>query len=484
MSYLDGTDVLGALPRTAFSAARLTAARPSVPSSARVSASQLQPQPQSVQRAAASLTPGASAKAQAAGARAVTSANRFIAASRRLASKKRGKAIGGKALAKGQRALAKANARAAKARTTVVGVNPAMMAVDANALLEALSTQANVLDAMTNLVEIGNKVVDLVDQLDKFGAADFVKSGNAIIDRINALIDVYNPDADPPDVSVIRTVFAIMNDEEVWEAQARARAAAGPAAAPETPAAAAATPAASAEAAPGGFSGGGGSFDESSVDWGDAPPSGEISDEEVDWGEPREQPDLEEDRGFSFDESEVVPNEPPETVETPAAEDETEESMSDQYLEGTDVLGAEGDVTIPSAGTTYTDYATVSAVQKALKARGFDPGAVDGIYGPKTQKAIKAMQAVLGVPQEGIIDYGVLMALKVQAPGAKPKKAPASVPAVFDGGGASSQSVMLAQPSFWAQPLWAGAPVKRWQGLVAGVALIAIGFGVFKAVQR
>ncbi len=76
-----------------------------------------------------------------------------------------------------------------------------------------------------------------------------------------------------------------------------------------------------------------------------------------------------------------------------------------------------GDVTIPtvapSSSSGYRDKATVLAVQTALKAKGFNPGPLDGIYGPKTAAAIKAS----GASSAGIIDYGVLAALGVQAPG-------------------------------------------------------------------
>jgi peptidoglycan hydrolase-like protein with peptidoglycan-binding domain len=71
---------------------------------------------------------------------------------------------------------------------------------------------------------------------------------------------------------------------------------------------------------------------------------------------------------------------------------------------------------IPSAGVVYTDSATILAVQKALKARHFDPGPIDGVFGPMTAKAIRAMQSWLGVAQTGVIDYGVLMALQISAP--------------------------------------------------------------------
>jgi hypothetical protein len=83
------------------------------------------------------------------------------------------------------------------------------------------------------------------------------------------------------------------------------------------------------------------------------------------------------------------------------------------------VLGVD---TVPSVGQTFTDRDTVLAVQTALKSRGFDPGTLDGVMGPNTAAAIRRMQAADGAPQTGVIDYGVLSALKVQAPSAQKTK--------------------------------------------------------------
>jgi len=85
-----------------------------------------------------------------------------------------------------------------------------------------------------------------------------------------------------------------------------------------------------------------------------------------------------------------------------------------------------GEVTIPTAGANYTDAKTVTAVQQALVNKGYDLGktgpnsdGVDGSFGPKTKAAIKKMQADANLVQSGIIDEGVIMALKV-TPGVLP----------------------------------------------------------------
>lgn len=207
-------------------------------------------------------------------------------------------------------------------------------------------------------------------------------------------------------------------------------------------------------------------------------------------------------------------------------------------------VGAE---TIPSAGATYTDFKTVLAVQDALKKAGFNPGTLDGKMGPNTAKAIRAMQTSIGIPVTGVIDSGVLMALKV-TPGVVPPgvtaasqaeveseaalnaatavehavtkpdvqnaaaqvvdAAPASPPELRAAAVEAHAAVVAAKtpeqlatakaqvqqvatqvqaavaPSFWRRPMWRGAPVENWQGIVGGIAGLAIAGGLAMAVRR
>ncbi len=55
------------------------------------------------------------------------------------------------------------------------------------------------------------------------------------------------------------------------------------------------------------------------------------------------------------------------------------------------------------------------AAQQALMAMGFDPGAQDGVIGLKTRKALKAWQAVRGLPADGYLTHGLIELLKVEA---------------------------------------------------------------------
>ncbi len=168
--------------------------------------------------------------------------------------------------------------------------------------------------------------------------------------------------------------------------------------------------------------------------------------------------------------------------------------MRNRYVLGSDVLG--GEITIPSAGITYTDRGTVTAVQQALAARGFDPGKVDGVFGPKTAAAIKRMQAAADLDTSGVIDYGVLMALKVDAARTATQAATASASAALSAP-ASAPSFLSRltapvpppapgqpEPGFLMRPLWPGAPVRVWQAGFGTVAGLALAFGIVSAVRR
>lgn len=50
--------------------------------------------------------------------------------------------------------------------------------------------------------------------------------------------------------------------------------------------------------------------------------------------------------------------------------------------------------------------AKVSEMQKMLKAAGFDPGPIDGKFGPRTERALKAYQAATGAQVDGTMELG------------------------------------------------------------------------------
>jgi len=57
----------------------------------------------------------------------------------------------------------------------------------------------------------------------------------------------------------------------------------------------------------------------------------------------------------------------------------------------------------------------VRQVQTALKARGFDPGTVDGMMGPKTMMAIRNFQSSKAITASGMIDEQTLTALQIKS---------------------------------------------------------------------
>lgn len=64
--------------------------------------------------------------------------------------------------------------------------------------------------------------------------------------------------------------------------------------------------------------------------------------------------------------------------------------------------------------------ATVRAAQQALKDKGFDPGAVDGVNGPATRSAVKKYQAQQNLDADGRLGSKTLDALGVKE--ARPAK--------------------------------------------------------------
>jgi peptidoglycan hydrolase-like protein with peptidoglycan-binding domain len=53
----------------------------------------------------------------------------------------------------------------------------------------------------------------------------------------------------------------------------------------------------------------------------------------------------------------------------------------------------------------------IRRVQQALQKRGFDPGPLDGILGPKTKEAVRNFQDRYGIKASGEIDNQTLFAL-------------------------------------------------------------------------
>ena len=54
----------------------------------------------------------------------------------------------------------------------------------------------------------------------------------------------------------------------------------------------------------------------------------------------------------------------------------------------------------------------VALVQQALQARGYSPGPVDGLIGPRTRAAVRQLQRDSDLPVDGIINFEVLNQLQ------------------------------------------------------------------------
>lgn len=61
----------------------------------------------------------------------------------------------------------------------------------------------------------------------------------------------------------------------------------------------------------------------------------------------------------------------------------------------------------------------VLEAQYALKSRGYDPGAVDGVSGPKTRAAVRDFQKRSDLPVDGLLSSQTLAALGVTNAGAE-----------------------------------------------------------------
>lgn len=72
-----------------------------------------------------------------------------------------------------------------------------------------------------------------------------------------------------------------------------------------------------------------------------------------------------------------------------------------------------GPTSVPSIVPAQTPVAAydVFAIQRALKASGFDPGMVDGSFGRKTSAALRAFEASKGLVADGLLDAKTAAAL-------------------------------------------------------------------------
>ena len=67
----------------------------------------------------------------------------------------------------------------------------------------------------------------------------------------------------------------------------------------------------------------------------------------------------------------------------------------------------------------------VEALQRALPAKGINPGPVDGVFGPKTEAAVPRFQEWSGLTADGIAGPNTTGALQAKTPSAAPAAATA-----------------------------------------------------------
>lgn len=95
-----------------------------------------------------------------------------------------------------------------------------------------------------------------------------------------------------------------------------------------------------------------------------------------------------------------------------------------QVEDASTVFAAPEAQSIPGV-TQYTE--SVAQAQRKLKEKGYDPGKIDGLYGPNTGKAVLAFQAASGLPQTGKLDTMTMAAL-FDVPKAQAKAVPEAAP--------------------------------------------------------
>ncbi len=77
---------------------------------------------------------------------------------------------------------------------------------------------------------------------------------------------------------------------------------------------------------------------------------------------------------------------------------------------------SQGSSTSTRSSTSVSSYDSnvVRSAQASLRDRGYDPGAVDGVWGANTENALRRFQQANGLTQTGALDNSTLNALGVR----------------------------------------------------------------------
>jgi peptidoglycan hydrolase-like protein with peptidoglycan-binding domain len=88
-------------------------------------------------------------------------------------------------------------------------------------------------------------------------------------------------------------------------------------------------------------------------------------------------------------------------------------STGERFVPGTSTISTGAGIT--SATNDTLSKAELLQLQTALKNKGYDPGPLDGLYGPKTQAGIKAFQSANSLPVTGAATFDLLARLTAVA---------------------------------------------------------------------
>jgi peptidoglycan hydrolase-like protein with peptidoglycan-binding domain len=80
--------------------------------------------------------------------------------------------------------------------------------------------------------------------------------------------------------------------------------------------------------------------------------------------------------------------------------------------------GRSGQSAARSQAGTGQSSPQIAQAQQALKAKGYDPGATDGVMGIQTQQALRNFQQANGLPATGTLDAQTAKALGISTSGA------------------------------------------------------------------
>ena len=110
------------------------------------------------------------------------------------------------------------------------------------------------------------------------------------------------------------------------------------------------------------------------------------------------------------------------------------------------------------------DRAARREIQEGLEAAGFDPGGVDGLFGPRTRAAIRAWQSAQGSRATGYLDEASAAALRASAADERPLPAAETPPATA--GAPAGQQATSPDPPPAPAPASAEQETVFWQSVM------------------